>query len=55
MHEYDTWFELHAYDGFQWVFIADFDTREEAEEYAKMLGVMDDRPDCVIRKSRGSA
>jgi hypothetical protein len=33
MNEYSdqlTWFELWGWDGFQWEFIADFDTRDQA-------------------------
>jgi hypothetical protein len=33
--ECDTWFELWGSDGFNVEFIADFDTREEAEAYDK--------------------
>ena len=38
MNEYQdqaTWFELWGHDGFQWEFIADFDTRDEANGYAQ--------------------
>lgn len=27
--EYDTWFELYGYDGVQWEFICDGETREQ--------------------------
>ena len=36
MNEYQdqsVWYELYGYDGFQWVFVADFDTRDEAEDH----------------------
>lgn len=37
MNEYqdqETWFEVWMSDEFQWNFMADFDTRPEAESYA---------------------
>lgn len=37
MNEYQdqvTWYELYQYDMFKWVFVADFDSREDASEYA---------------------
>lgn len=33
MTEYDVWFEVYKADEFQWEFVADFDTCEEAEAY----------------------
>lgn len=53
--EYDTWFELYGDDEFQWHFIADFDTREQAEEYARMSPVMGDYMSHRIKKCRGQA
>lgn len=38
MDEYsdqDTWYELWGHDGFQWEFVADFDTRSSAEVHAQ--------------------
>ena len=38
MHEYQDqamWFEVWGYDGIQWQFIADFDTRTDAEQYSR--------------------
>lgn len=52
MKEYDTWFELWGADKYQWHFIADFDTREQAEAYRR-----DDDfgyEETTIIKSRGT-
>lgn len=32
--EYDVWFEVYEDNGHEWEFVADFDTREEAERFA---------------------
>lgn len=48
MQEYDVWFEVYEYDGFQWEFVADFDTREEAERF-----VVGHSGDYRIEKAKG--
>lgn len=57
MNEYqdqEVWFELYGHDGeFQWHFIADFDTREEAEKYAKTSPVMGEYYNHRIRRVSG--
>lgn len=56
MNEYqdqDTWFNLYGYDGFLWAYIADFDSREEAEEYADKSEVMSVYEDYRIKRERG--
>lgn len=55
MDEYDVWYEVWGDDGFRWEFIADFETREEAEEYADQSPVMGDYISYRIRKCRGQA
>lgn len=29
----EIWFEVYGYDGFRWVFVADFETRALADHY----------------------
>lgn len=54
--EYDTWYELEGYDGFHWEFIADFDTRELAEQYVKEVPEnMDWYEHHRIKKCKGQA
>lgn len=56
MNEYqdqDAWFNLYGYDGFMWVYIADFDSREEAEEYADKGDIMSVYEDYRIQIERG--
>lgn len=56
MNEYqdqDTWFNLYGYDGFMWEYIADFDSREEAEEYADKGDIMSVYENYRIERERG--
>jgi len=53
MPEYDIWYEVWAEGDFEWVFIADFASRYQAEEYASTSSVMDDYHDYEIRKCMG--
>jgi len=50
MHEYDIWYEVWEDDGFGWGFVADFDTREEAEALAARWPF-----ETRIKKGRGLA
>lgn len=52
--EYDVWFEIHVFDGFQWEFHSDHDTREDASKYADTRS--DWNPEDVhIRRRMGMA
>lgn len=53
--EYDTWFDLYGYDGFLWEFVAYFDSREEAEDYADESEVMSTYETYHISRVRGNA
>lgn len=58
MNEYqdqDVWFEVYGYDGFGWTFIADFDTREEAQRYADTSDVMSTYEDYRVKRYSGQA
>lgn len=54
MNEYQdqaVWFELYEFDGFKWIFVADFDTRDDAKAYAE--GFMEDGEEYKIKRVYG--
>lgn len=50
----DIWFDLMAYDGFQWVFIADFDNRSDALGYAEASEVLAVYERYAVQRRRGT-
>lgn len=55
MREYDVWYRLWGSDGTQWLYVADFDTRAEAQEYADTSDAVTAYDDIRIRCMGGSA
>lgn len=47
------WYEVRGFDGFHWEFVADFDTREEAHQYAQASDVMGHYENYHVRRTTG--
>lgn len=51
--EYDVWYEVWGFDGFKWEFLADFDTRQAADEWNAFGEVAGTYEDSMVKKGRG--